>query len=417
MLEGIQGVSTFAEQIDNTFIIVTGITLFLFIITIGSMLYFVYKYRASKNPKENAKNIKHYTPIEIAWTVIPTILMMVVFYYGLESLRVQRTMPSAENSITVKVLAQRWFWTFEYENGKKSNELTVPIDTNIKLEMTAPKTDVLHSFFVPAFRIKEDVIPGQKTMLWFNATKIGRYDIQCAEYCGTRHSFMRSMVNVQSKDDFNQFITPKKVETIQTAPELFTQLGCVACHSTDGSILVGPSFKDIYNQEGKVKTNNVLRLIKKDEKYLRNSIVNPNSDIVEGYFPNIMPSFKNQIKEVELETIIRYFKGEKTPLKTEIKTKISAEEIVENNGCRGCHSIDGSTIVGPSFKNIYNRKVTIIRDGKILQIVSEEKYLKNSILNSKVDVVENYPNIMPEFKDILKEEEVDAIIEYFKTLK
>ncbi len=417
MLEGIQGVSTFAKEIDNTFIIVTVITLFLFIVTIGSMLYFVYKYRASKNPKENTKNIKHYAPIEIAWTVIPTILMMIVFYYGLESLRVQRTMPSAENSMTVKVLAQRWFWTFEYENGQKSNELNVPIDTNIKLIMTAPKTDVLHSFFVPAFRIKEDVIPAQTTQLWFNSTKIGKYDIQCAEYCGTRHSFMRSFVNVLSEDNFNKFINPKKIEGKKTALELFTQHGCVTCHSTDGSILVGPSFKDNYNTKTKVVTNQITRTITKDEKYLKNSILNPNDDVVDGFFPNMMPSFKGQISEEELETIINYFKGEEVIEKKEIPIKISGKDIIQNNGCIGCHSIDGTIVVGPSFKAIYNRNVSIKKNGKIVQVKSDEEYLRNSILNPKSEIVENYPNIMPEFKDILKNEEVDEVIKYLKTLE
>lgn len=421
MLEGIQGVSTFAKEIDNTFIIVTGITLFLFIVTIGSMLYFVYKYRASKNPKENTENIKHYTPIEIAWTVIPTILMMIIFYYGLESLRVQRTMPSDDNSMTVKVLAQRWFWTFEYENGKKSNELNIPVNTNIKLKMTAPKNDVLHSFFVPAFRVKEDVVPGQITQLWFNIDKTGHYDIQCAEYCGTRHSFMRSKVNVLEQSEFDNFITPIKILKQKTAVELFNELGCVGCHSTDGSILVGPSFKDNFNQETTVLTNGIKRVIKKDELYLKNSILNPNDDVVDGFPSDMMPNFKDVISNKDLETIINYFKGTENikkinePLNNVVK--INGEELIQNNGCTGCHSLDGSAIVGPSFKDVYNRKNKITRDGKVIEIINDENYLKNSIINPKVDVVDAYPDIMPEFKDILNEDEINAIVEHLKTIK
>lgn len=415
MLEGIEGVSSFANEIDNTFIIVTVITLLLFVVTIGSMLYFVYKYSSSKVKKEDAQNIKHYTPIEIAWTVIPTILMMIVFYFGLESLRVQRTMPSNDISQVVKVTGQRWFWTFEYENGKKTNELTVPKDTAIKLVMTAPTEDVLHSFYVPAFRIKEDVLPGTTTYLWFNAEKMGRYDIQCAEYCGTRHSYMRSFVNVVSKEDYKNFLFPKKEEPKKTAIDLFNDYGCVGCHSLEDMVLVGPSFKDIYNKEVSITSKGVKKVIKRDENYLRNSILNPQDDVVEGYVPHLMPSFKNVINEEELNTIIKYFKGEKEEVKKE-KT-IDGLSLIQNNGCIGCHSLDGSKIVGPTFKDIYNRKVVVTKGDEKIELTSNEEYLKNSILNPKVEVVENYPNIMPSFKGLLKDEEVDAIIEYLKTIK
>ncbi|WP_108063380.1 cytochrome c oxidase subunit II [Poseidonibacter lekithochrous] len=415
MLEGIEGVSSFANEIDNTFIIVTVITLLLFVVTIGSMLYFVYKYSSSKVKKEDAQNIKHYTPIEIAWTVIPTILMMIVFYFGLESLRVQRTMPSDDMAQVVKVTGQRWFWTFEYENGKKTNELTVPKDTAIKLVMTAPEEDVLHSFFVPAFRIKEDVLPGTTTYLWFNAEKMGRYDIQCAEYCGTRHSYMRSFVNVVSKEDYKNFLFPKKEEPKKTAIDLFNDYGCVGCHSLEDMVLVGPSFKDIYNKEVSITSKGVKKVIKRDENYLRNSILNPQDDVVEGYVPHLMPSFKNVINEEELNTIIKYFKGEKEEVKKE-KT-IDGLSLIQNNGCIGCHSLDGSKIVGPTFKDIYNRKVVVTKGDEKIELTSNEEYLKNSILDPKVEVVENYPNIMPSFKGLLKDEEVDAIIEYLKTIK
>ena len=416
MLKGIEGVSSFANEIDNTFIIVTVITLLLFIVTIGSMLYFVYKYNSSKVKKEDAKNIKHYTPIEIAWTVIPTILMMIVFYFGLESLRVQRTMPSDDMSQVVKVTGQRWFWTFEYANGKKTNELTIPKDVDVKLVMSAPVDDVLHSFYVPAFRVKEDVLPGTTTYLWVNSQKIGRYDIQCAEYCGTRHSYMRSYVNVVSQDEYKNFLSPKKEEAKKTALDLFSDYGCVGCHSLEDIVLVGPSFKDIYNKEVSVTTKGVKRVIKRDENYLKNSILNPQEDVVEGYIPHLMPSFKNVINEEDLKTIINYFKGEKEEIIKEEKT-IDGLSLIQNNGCIGCHSLDGSKVVGPSFKDIYNRKVIVTKGGKKIELLSNEEYLKNSILNPKEEVVENYPNIMPSFKGLLKDDEVDAIIEYLKMTK
>ena len=418
MLEGIKGVSTYANDVDTAFIVVTVITLFLFIITIGSMLYFVYRYQASKSAPEDTKNIKHYTPIEIAWTVIPTILMMIVFYFGLESLRVQRTMPKDDEALIVKVLAQRWSWQFEYQNGKKSAELTVPLNQKVKLIMTAPEQDVLHSFYVPAFRAKEDIIPGQITYLWFSATKKGRYDIQCAEYCGTRHSYMRSFVNVVSKDEYKEFIQPPKKEVTKSAKELFNDYGCVGCHSLDGTPLVGPSFKDSYGKEVTVITKGVKRVIKRDENYLRNSILNPNDDIVEGYVANMMPSFKEQLSKEDLQTILNYFTGLKTTIAKETKVPaLNGEEIILNNGCTGCHSLDGTRVVGPSFKDIFNRQTKVSKEGKLIEVQANEVYLKDAIINPKKEVVDGYPNIMPSFQGILSEEELDAVIEYLKTVK
>ncbi len=414
MLEGIKGVSTYAKDVDSAFLVVTVITLFLFIVTIGSMLYFIFKYRASKNHPDNTKNIKHYTPIEVAWTVIPTILMMIVFYFGLDSLRIQRTMPQDDKALLIDVLAQRWSWQFTYANGKKSTELTIPVNTDVKLSMQAPINDVLHSFYVPAFRAKEDILPGKTTQIWFNATKKGKYDIQCAEYCGTRHSYMRSFVNVVSQEEFNTFLNPPVQQKTKTAFELINQYGCTGCHSLDGSKLVGPSFKDTYNKEVTVITQGKKRTIKKDENYLKNSILNPNDDVVEGFTPNMMPSFKEQISKEELESIINFLKQEETPQE---KPKIDGEELLLNNGCTGCHSLDGSKIVGPTFKNIYGRKTKILKDGNVVEITIDETYLKRSILNPKIEVVEGYQNIMPKFKEVLKDDEIDAIIKHLKTVQ
>ena len=421
MLEGINGVSTYANDVDQAFVIVTVITLFLFIVTIGSMLFFLFKYRASKHSAEKTENIKHYTPIEVAWTVIPTILMMVVFYFGLESLRVQRTMPKDDNAINIKVTAQRWFWTFEYENGKKSAELYVPINSNIKLTMSAPVTDVLHSFYVPAFRAKEDIIPGQTTKLWFNANTLGKFDIQCAEYCGTRHSYMRSFVHVVENESYKEWLNPK-TETSEKNEEqkpmdLMAQYGCVGCHSFDGTTLVGPSLKDIYNKEVSVLSNGKLKTIKRDELYLKNSILSPNKEIVEGFSPNLMPSFQGVIQEKELNTIINFLKGEKVKKVPPKIKKIDGKAIISNNGCIGCHSIDGTRIVGPTFKGIFNRKTMVTKDGKAVEVISDETYLRNSIINPSSEVVESYQNIMPPFKGVLNDDEINAIIEYFKTLK
>ena len=310
MLEGMEGVVTFAQDIDNAFIIVLSICILLFLSVIGPMFYFMFKYKASKNAPKNTQNITHYTPIEIAWTLIPTLLIAVVFYYGLTSLKVQRTMPKDKDSIIVKVVAKKWSWSFEYDNGKKSNTLFVPVNTNIKLKMTAPINDVLHSFYVPAFRTKEDIIPGKTTYLWFNATKKGKFDVQCAEYCGTRHAYMLTHVNVVDRQEYDNFIAPKATTNGHTKPdglEVLQNNGCIGCHTLDGSKSAGPSFKDIMGRKTTILTDGKESIITVNETYLREAINNPSSQIVKEYY-NIMPPYKGVLKEEEISAIIEYLK-------------------------------------------------------------------------------------------------------------
>jgi len=416
MLEGMEGVSTFAADVDRAFMVVNVISVFLFVVTIGSMLYFVYKYNTKKHPPELAQNIEHYTPIEIAWTVIPTILLGIIFYYGLESLRVQRTMPVGDETIQVKVKAQKWSWSFEYENGKKSSKLVVPINKDVKLTMNAPLNDVLHSFYVPAFRTKEDIIPGQTTYLWFNATKKGEFNILCAEYCGTRHSYMQSFVKVVDEKEYLNWVKPKVAKSTKPKGlEIIENNGCLACHALDATVRVGPGFKDLYNTKVNVTTDSMKKELLRDENYLKDAILNPNKEIVEGFFPNVMPGFKGVLNDDDINEIIKYLKGD---FKKSAKPKLDAVEILNNNGCLGCHSMDGSKMVGPSFKDMYNRKVKIGVNGTLKEIISDDEYLKKAILKPNDEIVDGYyPGIMPSFENVLKDEEVDAIIQYFNPTK
>ena len=311
MIEGINGVSTYAADIDRASLIVHGLSIFLLLVIVISMFIFAYKYSAKRHKPEDTKNIKHYTPVEIAWTVIPTILMMIMFYYGIDTLKKQRTIP--ENSMVVQVEGKKWEWNFEYENGKKTDKLYITVHTDVVLEMTAPKNDVTHSFYVPAFRNKEDVIPGKITKTWFNINRMGTYDIECAEYCGTRHSYMLSHVVAISKDKFDKWyksdaLTPdmlgKAVAKVDPGLLKLKQNGCMSCHSTEPIKLVGPSFAGIYGRT--VKTNTNPNQIS-DDIYLRNAILNPNKDIVDGY-AGIMPSYEGVLTDVDIEEMIEYLK-------------------------------------------------------------------------------------------------------------
>jgi cytochrome c oxidase subunit 2 len=374
------------------------------------MFIFIYKYSEKRSKPEDTKNIKHNTPLEIAWTVIPTILMMCIFYIGFDALRIQRTMPKDADAIVVNVIGKKWSWSFEYENGKKSSKLVVPINKDVKLNMTAPIGDIIHSFYVASFRIKEDVVPGQITKLWFNATKKGEYDIQCTEYCGTRHAYMRSSVVAVSQEDFEEFLNPKVV-VAKSAMDIFNESGCIGCHTTDGTASAGPTFKDIYNKDVTVVINGQSKVVKRDDAYLVKAIEDPDAEIVDGFFPGMMPSFKGALSKEDMQTVLNYFKGIK---QAPSKPKIDGKELVDLNGCIGCHTTDGNPSAGPTFKDIMGRKTNIVKDGKTVEITIDEAYLKEAILNPGSELVEGYANIMPPFKDVLKDEEVDAIVEYLK---
>lgn len=293
--------------LDNTFLWIHVILVGLMLTVLVPMFYFLWKYSAKRHPKEKTENIKHHLALEIAWTVIPTVFLMIIFYYGFLSLKVIRTMPA--EAINISVTGKMWSWTYKYENGKITDKLYVPKDENVILNMTSPINDVIHSFFIPAFRVKEDVVPGKITKLWFNSNRVGEYDVQCTEYCGDRHSYMLSKVVVLPKGEYNAWMRSgaaypggPDASSEPMGKTLLTNNGCFGCHSIDGNVLVGPSFKGIVGRMA--KTNNGE--LKSDNQYLRDSILEPNKDVVVGFPPGMMPPSKGILSDKDIDSIIEY---------------------------------------------------------------------------------------------------------------
>lgn len=296
--------SNIAASVNNVFIMIVGIG-FVFLIGItAAMIYFAVKYRRSK--AKTVSNIHGNAWLEIIWTVIPTLIVMGMFYYGYMGYTLMKTIP--EGAMEVKVTGRMWSWSFEYPNGAVTDRLVLPINKPAKMVITS--VDVLHSFYIPAFRIKEDAVPGKMTYMGFVPTKEGEYDIQCAEYCGLRHSYMLSKVKVVSDDDYQKWLASQAVAGSSmeklSGETVMGQKGCVACHSRDGSKLVGPSFKGRYGTTIKVKTNGELRDIVMDDAYIRQSIANPTSDVADGFSP-LMPS--QSLNEAEVQAIIEMVKS------------------------------------------------------------------------------------------------------------
>ncbi len=293
---------------NNVFLFLLVISVVLLAAITFTMIYFVIKYNRKKNP--TPVNIESHLLLEITWIVIPTALVLAMFYYGWIGFTSMRTVPP--DAMTVKATGRMWSWQFEYENGIKSKELKVPLGKPVKLLITS--LDVLHSLFIPVYRIKEDAVPGRETYLWFLPDKEGEYDLFCSEYCGVQHSSMISKVIVIGEDDFHAWYreagrteTGAKEEGTLSGDKLLEDRGCLDCHSVDGTIEVGPSFKGLFGRKVVVTSGGKERELIADETYIKKSIIHPDADVVKG-FDDIMPSQEENVTNEELDVIIEYLK-------------------------------------------------------------------------------------------------------------
>ena len=296
--------SNLPDKVDRIFLFILGVSVALLAIITFLMIYFVIKYDRKKNL--HPENIEHNTTLEIIWIAIPTILVLFMFYYGWTGFKVMRDVP--KDAMVVKVTARMWSWRFEYENGGKSDTLNVPVGRAIKLALSSQ--DVIHSLYIPAFRIKEDAVPKMKTYLWFKPIEAGAYDIFCAEYCGTGHYSMLSKLIVMPDEKFKEWYEGKVekvlLERLPIGLKLIDEEGCTVCHTSDGSTLVGPTFKGMLGKKKKVLKNGREMEITIDEEYIRKSIKEPNADIVKGFEP-IMPEL--ELTDDKIAGIVEYLKG------------------------------------------------------------------------------------------------------------
>ncbi len=291
------------SKIDSAFLFIFGVSFAIMILITLVAIYFLYKYHHKKHP-ETAKIHGNFLA-EFLWTVIPTIIVLAMFWVGWSGYKALRNAPA--DSMLIDVTARMWSWKFTYPNGKTSKELYVPANKPVKLNMTS--VDVIHSFYVPAYRIKMDTVPGMHTYVWFNSGEPQEYDILCAEYCGVRHSFMLSKVIVLPEDEYTQWINSDEKSAEQ--PEAFTILeknGCLDCHSLDGTELVGPTLKDIYNRDTVIVTPDGEKTVKADEAYLIKAINDPSSEIVKNY-EDMMPSFAEDISKEDMNKLIEFFQN------------------------------------------------------------------------------------------------------------
>lgn len=436
-----QPLITTTEAVDKAFYVIFGISgIALLGITIA-MVYLAWRYNRKRYPVPISQKDQNVW-LEITWTVIPTILVMVMFWYGWEGYLSLRRIP--DNAIPVQGHARMWSWLFTYENGKTSDKLYVPVGQPVKVKLTSE--DVLHSFYVPAFRVKRDCVPGMENYVWFVAEQPGSYDLFCAEYCGVAHADMITTVEAIPASEFSGWLA-EKPSPAAAGKGLLQKHGCLGCHSLDGSPSVGPSFQGIGGRQVMVIVNGESRTLISDRDYLERAILDPGAEIVEGY-PPAMPSYAERIDEEEMTGILDYLMGLKTESRvgktitegneedTDEVEVIEAEEeptepkasaepasaaergeaLASKNGCLGCHSVDGSNRVGPTLKGFWGSQRAITRDGKETTLVADDDYLVRALREPNADIAEGYPPAMPPYPG-LSDKEIEDLRAWLETLK
>ena len=302
-MTGVSPTGLSGNVVDNVFYLILVICVFLLSLITFLMVYFIIRYRKERNP--HPENIEGNVWLEVTWTIAPTLLVLAMFYYGLTGFQFLRKVP--QGAMVVNVLAQQWSWLFRYPNGAQETELRVPVGKPVKLLITSK--DVIHSFYVPALRIKQDAVPGMQTYLWFQATEPGNFDILCAQYCGLGHARMHTQLVVLKEGEFQKWYEGKAQGLTKALPsgvELYKEKGCVSCHSIDGSKIVGPTFKGLIGKTEAVMRNGKQIRVKVDEAYIRDYILHPNVDVVKGY-PPIMPHIP--MTDEELHVIVRWIES------------------------------------------------------------------------------------------------------------
>jgi cytochrome c oxidase subunit 2 len=301
--------STAAARLDALFIFLLLVTGLVTILIFALIVVFALKFRDTR--VRAATQIEGSLPIELTWSIVPFGIFIVFFVWGAVLYFQERTPP--QGAMEIYVVAKQWMWKLQHLEGQREiNELHIPVNRDVKLIMTSQ--DVVHSFYAPAFRLKQDVIPGRYTVLWFHPIRAGTYHLFCAEFCGTQHSGMIGSIVVMNPSDYETWLSGGGAEgsLSATGQKLFQELGCGSCHRADaqgrGPNLVGLYGKPVQLEDGRVVTA--------DENYIRESILNPGAKVVSG-FKNIMPTFQGVLSEEQLLALVEYIKSLQTPQQRE----------------------------------------------------------------------------------------------------
>ena len=322
--------STVAADVDFTYYFIYWVDVIFFVLLMGAMIYFAIRYRQRKEG-EKTNPIKGSHTIELVWSVFPSFLLIAMFVLGFQAY-MKEVIPPAD-AMEVRVTAQKWRWSFDYPDYGITNSPVLVAPRGKPVRLTMSSKDVIHSFYVPDFRIKKDVVPGRYTSLWFQVDEIfperpssgrgpnddgelvsglgaGEHQVFCTEYCGTDHSRMYSRVRIVEPEAFESWAAAQSkpadcANAAECGKGIYKKVGCAACHSIDGSRLVGPSFAKIWGKDEALADGSSVKV---DDNYIRESITVPGEKIVEGYAPQ-MPSYQGQLSDEDINNLIEFIKS------------------------------------------------------------------------------------------------------------
>ena len=319
------GASDIASKVDSVFLYIFVLSAAFLVFITGLMITFVFKYSRKRGAK--ARDIEGHLGLEVTWTLIPLVLFLSMFYFGWTNYRSMRAVPG--DALVVKTVGRQWAWDFTYPNGKHTTELYLALNRPVKLDLES--ADVIHGFFIPAFRVKQDVVPGQRNYTWFTPQRLGSYDIECTVICGLKHSYMLSRAHVLPEDEFKRWYfsdsetepvsvaAAKAKEASAAAPStgagggnptvgkmLFVDRGCATCHTVDGSRLVGPSMRGLYGSSVTVVASGSEHQVTADETYLKRALLEPDAELSKGYRAG-MPRLK--LRDDETVDILAYIRS------------------------------------------------------------------------------------------------------------
>src|ERR1700722_466091 len=323
--------STTAGNVDALYIFLLIVTALMTALIFTAVIYFAARYR--RRAGVLAEQIEGSTPLELTWSIIPLFVFLAIFAWGAVVFFKGRTPP--RDSTEVYVVAKQWMWKLEHAEGQREiNELHVPVGRDVKLIMTSQ--DVIHSFFVPAFRMKQDVLPGRYTVAWLHATKAGTYHLFCAEYCGTQHSGMIGSIVVMEPAQFEAWMSGGSTGPLSASGEkIFAELGCVTCHRADSQGR-GPNLQGIFGKPVQLEDG---RTVTADENYIRESILDPGAKVVSGFKP-VMPTFQGLVSEEQLTALVAYVKS----LSHSVPPPISTAAATPQDNSKAAASTKGSQV-------------------------------------------------------------------------
>lgn len=299
--------SAYARQVDDLYIFIVLLSAFFFLLIAGLTAFFVWRYRR-RSPGEITPNITHNFRLEVVWTVVPLILVFVIFFWGFRSYMDARIAPG--EALEIQVVARKWLWQFEYPDGARTiNEVHVPLGRPVRFILSSE--DVIHSFYVPSFRVKMDVLPNRYTDLWFEPREAGIHQLFCAEYCGTGHSDMLGRIIVDTEEDFRRWqeegdASAQAMPLEELGAMLYESRGCSTCHSLDGTRRDGPSLQGIFGETAQFSDGTSAVV---DENYIRESILEPQAKILSSY-QAIMPTFQGLLRDREISALIEFIKAQ-----------------------------------------------------------------------------------------------------------